>query len=328
MDETYSFTRYLTAKKSVDDRALNRHVWDKFAAALIARQGADKPRPRVLEVGAGTGTMIERILEQGLMINCDYVAIDADAANIEAAQTSLPLRAKQYGYRPVQPENSMTISRQQEVGSFYVARDTDEKHGSDRVQVITEPVDMYNFVSRPEQKRRYDILIAHAFLDLLDVPHALAKLSGLLNDDALLYLTINFDGATILQPEIDSEFDALIERLYHETMDRRVVAGKPSGDSHTGRHLFGHLRTADIDILAAGSSDWVVHASQNGYVDDEAYFLHFIIETMKGALADDPRLDEDRFAAWIRQRHQQIDQNELVYIAHQLDFLAQKQKPV
>ena len=31
---TYQFTRYLAAKKSVDDRALNRHVWHSLAQAM------------------------------------------------------------------------------------------------------------------------------------------------------------------------------------------------------------------------------------------------------------------------------------------------------
>lgn len=35
----YSFTRYLAAKKSVDDRSLNRHVWEHLAAFMLAPKG-------------------------------------------------------------------------------------------------------------------------------------------------------------------------------------------------------------------------------------------------------------------------------------------------
>ena len=56
---TYSFARYLTAKKSVDDRALNRHVWQSLVAAL-PRATPEQPL-QILEVGAGLGTMVERL---------------------------------------------------------------------------------------------------------------------------------------------------------------------------------------------------------------------------------------------------------------------------
>jgi hypothetical protein len=82
------------------------------------------------------------------------------------------------------------------------------------------------------------VLIANAFLDLIDVPATLPALLSLLKPGGLFYFTITFDGATIIQPEIDSALDAQIEALYHETMDRRVIGGKPSGDSRTGRHFF------------------------------------------------------------------------------------------
>jgi hypothetical protein len=43
---------------------------------------------------------------------------------------------------------------------------------------------------------------------------------------------------------------------------------------------------------------------------------------MRGALQGHRELDPARFAAWIAERHAQIDRGELVYIAHQLDVLA------
>ncbi len=59
--EEYSFIRYLAAKKSVDDRALNRHVWETLKSSLAA-QVAETP-VRILEIGAGIGTMVERLLD-------------------------------------------------------------------------------------------------------------------------------------------------------------------------------------------------------------------------------------------------------------------------
>ena len=73
----YDFTRYLAAKRSVDDRALNRHVWQTLAEALGAAAPADRPL-RVLEVGAGIGTMVERCIEWGLFTRAEYTAVDSE----------------------------------------------------------------------------------------------------------------------------------------------------------------------------------------------------------------------------------------------------------
>ena len=60
---TYSLLRYLAAKKSVDDRALNWQVWQHLVAAL-PRATPQQPL-RILEVGAGIGSMVERLRAAG-----------------------------------------------------------------------------------------------------------------------------------------------------------------------------------------------------------------------------------------------------------------------
>lgn len=279
----YTFTRYLAAKKTVDDRALNAEVWRTLAAALPPE------RLKVLEVGAGIGTMVERAVERGLFAGggC-YTAVDEADENMAELQRRLPERF-------AQSAGDLTVDAQ--------------------------AAEALEFVARPDHQRAFDVLIAHAFLDLLDLRSALPLLLGALRPGGLFYFTLNFDGATIFQPEIDSTFDAQVEALYHRTMDERLTRGRPSGDSRTGRHLFGHLRQLGAEVLAAGSSDWMVFAGQAGYRGDEAYFLHFIIHTLHRALTGHPELDAARFEAWIAERHAQIERGELVYIAHQLDFV-------
>jgi hypothetical protein len=125
---------------------------------------------------------------------------------------------------------------------------------------------------------------------------------------------------TTFEPTIDHALDAKIERLYHESMDKRATGG----DSKSGRHLFGHLRDAGVKILEAGSSDWVVYAQDGRYAEDEAYFLHFILHFFEESLKGHAELDRTRFADWLKERHAQIGRGELVYIAHQMDFLVQK----
>ena len=299
---TYSFPRYLAAKKSVDDRALNRHVWGGLVRALPP---ATREVPlRVLEVGAGIGTMVERLLEWGLLTSATYTAIDAQPDNIAEARHRLPRWAAKRGFSVEGGREQICLQR-----------------GKQNVVVRLEAVDLFDFVARETGRRAWDLLVAHAFLDLMDVPSTLPAFFSLLRPGGLFYFTLTFDGATVLQPEIDPEFDAQIETLYHQTMDRRITAGKPSGDSQAGRHLLGHLRVAGAELLDAGGSDWVVFAGPNGYPADEAYFLHFIVHTIYTALEGHPGLEAERFEDWIAQRHAQVEEGTLVYIAHQLDYL-------
>jgi SAM-dependent methyltransferase len=299
---TYSFPRYLAAKKSVDDRALNRHVWGDLVRALPA---ATREAPlRVLEVGAGIGTMVERLLEWGLLTSATYTAIDAQPDNIAEARHRLPRWAANRGFSVGEGKEQVRL-----------------RQGKQNVVVRLEAVDLFDFVARETGRHAWDLLIAHAFLDLMDIPATLPALFSLLRPGGLFYFTLTFDGATVLQPEIDPEFDAQIETLYHQTMDRRITAGKPSGDSRAGRHLLGHLRAAGAELLDAGSSDWVVFAGPKGYPAEEAYFLHFIVHTIYTALQGHPGLEAERFEDWIAQRHAQVEEGTLVYIVHQLDYL-------
>ena len=48
---SYPFTRYLAAKKTVDDRALNKTVWQDLAESVSAMDSPDYLQ--VLEIGAG-----------------------------------------------------------------------------------------------------------------------------------------------------------------------------------------------------------------------------------------------------------------------------------
>ena len=301
--EEYTFIRYLSAKKTADDRSLNRGVWESLIREVSTIPN-DGPL-RILEIGAGIGTMVERAVDWGLVNQAVYTALDSESENIAEAALRLPSWARTRGYS-VAGETA---------GQVHI-----EGQGKDLL-VKLEALDIFSFMENPSQKGRWDLLIANAFLDLIDVRSTLPDILGLLRPGGLFYFTITFDGSTIFQPEIDRELDATIERLYHETMDRRIIRGRSSGDSRTGRHFFAEARNAGAEIVASGSSDWVVFAGSKGYPADEAYFLHFIIHTVGSALAGRPELDPGRFSAWIQERHAQVDQGQLVYLAHQLDFL-------
>jgi len=295
------FIRYLTAKKAVDDRALNGHVLKRLEAAL---RGFG-PGPEVLEVGAGTGTMLERLACWGLLDNARYEGIDVSPGLIAEAYRRIPLWARDGGFAvAVGPPSEIRLER-----------------GGSSIRARFEAADLQEFIDRERGRRRWDLLVAHAFLDLFDLSRVLPGLIALTRPGGLLSLTMNFDGVTILEPLVDPTLDREILALYHESMDRRVVGGLFSGDSRTGRHLLTRLRDMGVEILAAGSSDWIVHPQGKGYPGDEAFFLHYLIDLFAASLTGHPALDPDRFARWIGLRHGQIERAEMVFIAHQIDLL-------
>lgn len=306
---TYTFIRYLVAKKSIDDRSLNTHVWESMARRLPPGL-PDRPL-RVLEIGSGIGTMLERMLERGLLSNATYTAVDAAAENTSYARARLPAWSSAHGF-PIteQADNALLFSCCGPGG---------------RGQVSFHPVtaDVFEFANQHTGRRQWDLLIAHAFMDLVNLEQAMPQLMRLVRPGGMFYASLNFDGATILEPTLDLELDEQIQMLYHRSMDERMVDGQSSGDSRTGRHLFARVQQAGGQILDAGASDWVIFPVQGEYHQDEAYFLHFIIHTIHEALRDHPQLDGERFAAWIAERHNQVENRQLVYIAHQLDILGQ-----
>ena len=81
------FIRYLAAKKGLDDRSLNRQVWDHLVRAVRDRE--DSAPLRVLEVGCGIGTMVERLLDGGLLTRAAYTGVDVEPEFIRAAAQRL-----------------------------------------------------------------------------------------------------------------------------------------------------------------------------------------------------------------------------------------------
>ncbi len=290
----YSFPQYLLSKQTVDDRALNKDVLQALRMQLSSEPVS------IIEVGAGIGTMFKRLVDWRVVCAGDYVLVDEMAENIEYAREWIPQWATEAG---------LSVERTSE-NQFLLCDQTRE------IRIRLECTDVFDFTQR--NKSPADLLIAHAFLDLLPMPESLEKLFSL--TQGLAWLTINFDGMSALEPVVDRALDAKLERLYHESMDRRPTGG----DSRSGRHLFGHLRSLGADVLAAGASDWVVYAKDGHYTADEKYFLQFILHFFESSLRGCNELEVGTFERWLAKRHEQVECGELVYIAHQMDFLVRK----
>jgi SAM-dependent methyltransferase len=296
---TSGYARYLAAKTTVDDRALNRHVLAELRRLMPA--GA----PRVLEVGAGLGTMVARLIDWGVVGAGEYILLDADRPLLDDSRRWLRDWADARGLHSHLLPDGLQVGdlrvrlEHAELGGYLEAA-----HGAQGDQGVPA-----------------EVLIANAVLDLVDVPAVLPGLLRLLIPGGVYWFTINYDGESIFEP--GHPHDDQIMQAYHRDMDERVRYGRPTGDSRTGRRLFHYLRAAGAPALAAGSSDWVVSAGPDGnYPGDEAEFLRSILGTIRNALrARQDRVEPADLADWLAVRGRQLAAGELVYIAHQLDFV-------
>jgi SAM-dependent methyltransferase len=290
---TSDYARYLAAKTTVDDRALNRHVLAELRRLMPA--GA----PQVLEVGAGLGTMVARLLDWGAVGAGEYILLDADRQLLDCSRRWLRDWAATRGLR------SDVLPDGLQVGDL-------------RVRLVHAELGSYLEAAHGPLA---DVLIANAVLDLVDVPAVLPGLLRQLVPGGVYWFTINYDGESIFAP--GHPHDDQVMQAYHRDMDERFRYGRPAGESRTGRRLFHRLRDAGAPALAAGSSDWVVHPAPDGsYPADEAYFLGSILDTIRNALRNrQDWVEPADLASWLAERGRQLAAGELVYIAHQLDFV-------
>lgn len=289
----YSDQRYLHAKRTVDDRALNRGVLDALRTSLADL--GERPL-RILELGAGVGTMLSRLGDWGVIQRTDYVLLDRDSASLRSAREHL----EEWADVVDTSGDGLGLKKAEiEARAWFVADEA------------------FAFMAAPDQRHRYDAVVANAVLDLMDLEPVLCAIWGVLKPGGRFWFSINFDADTIFEPELP--LDEPIMRAYHRSMDERVRDDRPAGHSKTGRRLLTAIGATGAELRAAGSSDWVVFPRARTYADDEAYFLRHIVHTIEEALTGHAELDGSEFAAWVAARFAQIERGELCYIAHQLD---------
>ncbi|AZQ14421.1 class I SAM-dependent methyltransferase [Halorubrum sp. PV6] len=240
---------YLDAKRALDDRSLNRDVLDAFGAALPAE-------PTVLEVGAGTATMVERLVEWGVVDGGRWVAVDAHDAALAAGRDRLGDR----------------------VGD---------------VAMTYRVADAFEFAAEAaEAGERFDAVVGCAFFDVVDAAPAVDALSAVA---PVAYAPITYDGETTLAPA-DPADDAVLAAYHRHMRDRRpggpdgaealadaaaeTVASGPSawrieppyspGDRTVLAHLLDTIESA-VGEVGYDASDWAARRRAAMAADELAY---------------------------------------------------------
>jgi hypothetical protein len=293
---------FLTAKRTIEDRALNQRVFDRFVTELAACTATDSEPVRIVEIGSGTGSMIARLAAwDAFPSTVSYRAVDLDAETVATARRQLPEWLRAAGY---------TVDRESDQ---LVARQTNSDGTDQTLEITLEVGDGFSITDEA------DAVIAAAVLDLVDLEPAVDDLKSLFGDGGLLYAPITFNGSTSFTP-VDP-LDSRIEQLYHRHMDE--IREQP-GSSRAGQQLLSVLPAAGYRMLEAGGADWVIRPIDGTYPDAESTALTHLLSTVDGALADYPPdvIAPSRRTRWIETRTDHLARGELTLVAHHLDVLA------
>src|SRR5262245_22228423 len=133
----YSFPHYLLSKQTVDDRALNKDVLNAL------RMNLSQEPIRIIEVGAGIGTMLRRLIGENINCRAEYILVDEMAENITYASKWIQQWAAEAG---------LTVERVEQ-DQFLICDKARE------VRVHLEYADVFDFIHK--NKEPADLLIAH-----------------------------------------------------------------------------------------------------------------------------------------------------------------------
>ena len=279
------FISYLEVKAPLDDRSLHPRVTTAFLEALAASRSRQRGRNgpfRILEAGAGIGTMARRLESQGALSAIDFLLLDASPGLLSEARRRLG------------------------------------KGESARFEYLESDIEGYARRASAGTAPRVDAFVAHALLDLLDLPPLLPLLRETAFPGSPFWLSLVYDGLCAWEPTLDRGLEDLLGSEYNASMDERGHGG-----SRLGRALFSLLPASGFRILDAGASDWAVFPREGRYLPGEALFLDCILDFFEESLSRRPAVPAAELTSWLAARRAQVAAGEAVFLARNIDFLAE-----
>lgn len=323
------FADFLDAKFELDERSLARDVQDACFASLASRTPL-----RCLDVGTGTGAMVRRVLDAANdTASIDIVALDRDASLLVRARGNLRAHLSRRGF--VALDDADDTPEADVVNRADGARPADPTDRADDRDLHASPVHMHDRRRRirvrfacsdiarfePAPGERYDLVTAHAFMDLVPMRPLLEGFARWLAPGGLFYASMNYDGETTLLPVYaDAAWEARLLLRYDASMEERRVDGAPIGGAHSGRRLHAMLPDAGFEILACASSDWNALPHRGCLRDRDALVVSVLLEAIRRE--NEAHCDARRLAAWWSDRRARLEAGSLGAIVHQIDLLA------
>ena len=292
-----SFVDYLQAKFALDERSLNREVRAAFVDALRSLSQID-----CLDVGSGTCATLRRLLNHGLTTPLSLTALDRDAGLLE-------------------------VARQNAAAWLHDLRLEPRTDGAGALRTDGERLTTIHFAAGELKdhlpQRSYNVITAHAFLDITPLPQALRSFAAWLQPGGYFYASGNYDGDTLLLPVYgDADFEARLLCYYNHSMEQRLVDGQTTGGAYCGRRLHALLPNYGFNLRAYGSSDWSITPLRDAYRDGDAICLTALLEMIRAQGQTCGLFEQDQLDRWCDDRLRLLRQRRLGLIIHQLDFLA------
>ncbi len=292
-----SFVDYLKAKFALDERSLNREVRAVFVDALRSLSHID-----CLDVGSGTCATLRRLLNHGLTTPLSLTALDRDAGLLD-------------------------VARQDAAAWLHDLRLEPRTDREGALRTDGEPLTTIHFAAGELKdhlpQRSYNVITAHAFLDITPLPQALQSFAAWLQPGGYVYASGNYDGDTLLLPVYgDADFEAALLGYYNQSMEQRLVDGQTTGGAYCGRRLHALLPNYGFNLLAYGSSDWSITPLRDAYRDGDAICLTALLEMIRAQGQTGGLFEQDQLDRWCDDRLRLLRQRRLGLIIHQLDFLA------
>lgn len=273
---------YLDAKRALDDRSIDREVLSRFAAEL-------PPDPTILEVGAGTATMVERLRDWDVIEGGRWVAVDTHEAALSAGRRRL---AERPDGRVVNGETDAGGD-----GTGEALEDGPTVRLGD-LAVDFRVADAFEYAAATDE--RFDAVVGCAFFDVVDADPTVDALSTVA---PIAYAPITYDGETAVAPTDPDDEDVF--EAYHRHM-REYRPGGPEGATALAR--------AATDVVATAPSSWRIEPP---YADGERTVLAHLLDTIESAVGETGADASD----WAVRRRAALASGRLEYTARNRDLL-------
>ncbi|MPZ44024.1 MAG: methyltransferase domain-containing protein [Betaproteobacteria bacterium] len=292
-----SFADFLAAKYPLDERSVNPSVRSAWMRGL-----QDMPVLDCLDVGAGTGATVRRMLEWRPSRPWCLTLLECNHDLIERARTDTLRLLTERGCRPAWRGDRLESEDGRFAASF-----------------VACGLESY----RPQS--RYDAIVAHAVMDLVPLAPALERFAQWLRPDGYLYAAINYDGQTELGPPYrDAAFESELAACYNASMEARKSNDESTGGARCGERLQALLPRHGFEIACAGRSDWHLRPIDGRYPDDDQACLAVLIGLIAKEAVESGRFDAGAVARWREDRLQHLEARQLELRARNCDVLARR----